>query len=181
MSEVINRVNHLINEFDKRVQAAPGGSWANQSPCSEWKARDVVEHVANNLFRLAAGGAENHRKVTIADNITTAWTDARVAFQRAIPHADLAATVPGPMGPMPLEDVLGRLVANDVLVHTWDLARSVGGDERLDQDAVAGAYSGLKPLDAMIRRPGIFGDKAEAPAGADLQTEFLSFLGRQVN
>jgi uncharacterized protein (TIGR03086 family) len=71
-------------------------------------------------------------------------------------------------------------MATDVLVHTWDLARAVGGDERLDEAAVAGAYSGLKPMDAMIRRPGVFGPKVEAPEGADLQTEFLSFLGRQV-
>ncbi|CAB4600988.1 unannotated protein [freshwater metagenome] len=81
---------------------------------------------------------------------------------------------------MPAEQILGRLVATDVLVHTWALARAVGGDETLPVDAVEGAYSGLKPMDAMIRQPGVFGPKVEPPAGADLQTEFLCFLGRQV-
>jgi hypothetical protein len=56
----------------------------------------------------------------------------------------------------------------------------VGGDEKLDADAVSGAYSGLKPLDAMIRRPGVFGPQVDAPAGADEQAELLSFLGRTV-
>jgi hypothetical protein len=81
---------------------------------------------------------------------------------------------------MPADQMLGRILTTDTLVHTWDLARAVGGDEALAPDLVEGAYSGLKPMDAMIRRPGVFGDKVESAAGADLQTEFLSFLGRAV-
>ena len=56
----------------------------------------------------------------------------------------------------------------------------MGGDESLDQGAVEGALSGLLPLDAMLRQPGVFGAKVEAPAGADAQTQLLCFLGRQV-
>jgi uncharacterized protein (TIGR03086 family) len=81
---------------------------------------------------------------------------------------------------MPAEQMIGRLTCTDVLVHTWDLARAVGGDETLDADAVAGAFSGLKPMDAMIRMPGVFGPKVDAPSDADEQTEFLTFLGRTV-
>ena len=67
----------------------------------------------------------------------------------------------------------------DVLVHTWDLARTIGADERLDEEFVRQAYEALKPMDAMIRQPRVFGPKLEPPAGADLQTEFLYFLGRR--
>jgi hypothetical protein len=35
-------------------------------------------------------------------------------------------------------------------------------------------------MDAMIRMPGVFGPKITSAAGADLQTEFLEFLGRAV-
>jgi hypothetical protein len=55
----------------------------------------------------------------------------------------------------------------------------VGADEHLDEELVRHAYEGLKPMDAMIRQPGVFGPKLEPPAGADAQTEFLYFLGRQ--
>jgi len=44
---------------------------------------------------------------------------------------------------------------------------------------VAHAYEGIKPMDAMLRRPGVFADKIVPPEGADLQTEFLCFLGRR--
>ena len=67
----------------------------------------------------------------------------------------------------------------DVLVHTWDLARTIGADEHLDEDSVRRAYEALKPMDAMIRQPNVFGPKLEPPMDADLQTEFLYFLGRR--
>jgi hypothetical protein len=35
-------------------------------------------------------------------------------------------------------------------------------------------------MDAMIRQPNVFGPKLEPPIDADLQTEFLYFLGRRV-
>jgi uncharacterized protein (TIGR03086 family) len=84
-----------------------------------------------------------------------------------------------PMGEMPAELILGRILSMDVLVHTWDLARAVGGDEHLDQDAVGHAFEGIRPVSAMLRRPGLFGAEVEAPEGADLQTQFLCFLGRK--
>jgi uncharacterized protein (TIGR03086 family) len=91
----------------------------------------------------------------------------------------LAEEVDGPAGRMPAGDLIDRFVTMDLLVHTWDLARAVGADERLDEEFVRSAYEVLKPMDAMIRQPRVFGPKLEPPPGADLQTEFLSFLGRR--
>lgn len=178
--EVIDRVTGLVQAFDARVQAAPAESWANSSPCEGWTARDVVVHVGNNLLGLGAAlTGKQPRQIAPDEDIVAAWNEARDGFLGVLPTADLSQTVPGPFGPQPAEQVIGRLVSTDVLVHTWDLARAVGGDESLDADAVAAAYSGLKPMDAMIRMPGVFGPKVETP-GADLQTEFLGFLGRTV-
>jgi len=179
--EVIDRTTQLVNQFDARVAAAPEDAWTKPAPCEGWTARDVVAHVTNNLFRLSAGlGAGAPREVADDEDITAAWHDARDCFLGALGEADMSATLPGPFGPMPAEQLIGRIISTDVLVHTWDLARAVGGDEHLDTAAVEGAYSGLKPLDSMIRMPGVFGPKVEPPAGADTQTEFLCFLGRTV-
>jgi uncharacterized protein (TIGR03086 family) len=179
--EVIDRTTKLVTEFDARVQAVGAGGWSSPSPCEDWTARDIVTHVANNLLGLTAGlGGGAPRQVGADEDIEAAWAEARDGFLGALGQADLSQTLDGPLGPMPAEQLVGRIIANDVLVHTWDLARATGGDERLDPAAVEGAYSGLKPMDAMIRRPGVFGPKVEPPAGADQQTEFLCFLGRRV-
>lgn len=178
--EIIDRITPLVHAFDARVQAASPGAWGNASPCEGWTARDVVVHVANNLGGLGAGLA-GEAPAPVADDvdIVAAWNAARDSFLRALGTADLSTKLPGPMGPIAAADMIGRFVATDVLVHTWDLARAVGGDERLDETTVEAAYKGLKPMDAMIRMPGIFGARIDVE-GADLQTEFLSFLGRKV-
>ncbi|MEQ1699121.1 MAG: TIGR03086 family metal-binding protein [Ilumatobacteraceae bacterium] len=179
--EVIDRATQLVNAFDARVQAASADSWGNTAPCEGWTARDVVVHVGNNLGRLGAGlvGQEAAEIAPDAD-IVAGWDAAKSTFLTGISTGDLNTALPGPFGPMPAEQLIGRLICTDVLVHTWDLARAVGGDESLDQDACERAYSGLKPMDAMIRQPGVFGPKIEAAEGDDIQTEFLKFLGRAV-
>ncbi len=178
--QIIDRVTFLVGEFDKRVQAAPASAWGNASPCEGWTARDVVVHVGNNLKGVTASLTGTERtQIEADDDIVSAWSATRTAFAAALNSADLSASINGPFGPMPAADLLGRLIANDVLVHTWDLARAVGGDERLDEEMVRGAYSGMKPMDEMIRRPGVFGPKITVDS-ADLQTEFLAFLGRTV-
>jgi len=179
--DVIDRATALVQGFDARVQATPADAWTNTAPCEGWTARDVVAHVANNLSRIggALTGGEGH-EVGADEDISAAWAAARDSFVGALSTGDMSTPVPGPFGPMPAEQAIGRLICTDVLVHTWDLARAVGGDEQLDAAAIEGAYSGLKPLDAMIRQPGVFGAKVEPPADADLQTEFLCFLGRAV-
>ena len=89
---------------------------------------------------------------------------------------------PGDAGPLtgPLQDLIGRLLCSDTLVHTWDLARATGQAEQLDAPAVTYAFTMLAPADEQLRGPGSFGPKIEPPAGADEQTRFLCFLGRRV-
>jgi len=181
MSEAQDRYRLIADGFDARVRAVPDGQWGAQSPCEEWKARDVVAHVIGNhrgmIANLRGGEAE---PVAEGTDPKMAWSDVYGEMLALTDDGEaMATTVEGPMGSMPFEQLLGRLVSMDVLVHTWDLARAVGGDERLDADAVAHAFEGVKPLDAMIRRPGVFGPKLDPPAGADTQTEFLYFLGRR--
>ena len=178
--EIIDRYTTLVNAFDARVQAAPADSWSNPAPCDNWTGADVVTHVATGMNGLVAALTGGEPAAVDADNPVGTWNTARTSTLEAISSADLSATVAGPFGPMPAEQVIGRFLSTDMLVHTWDLARSVGGDEALDQGTVAAAYSGLKPMDAMIRMPGIFGPKIEPAEGDDLQTEFLKFLGRAV-
>jgi uncharacterized protein (TIGR03086 family) len=181
MSQVAERIKGLVGGFDARVQAAPSHAWNNQSPCEEWTAKDVVKHVSGNLLRVS-GMIQGAELDAPSDDETAVemWDRARTSLMDHIDTADLSVEVPGPMGMMPLEQMLGRFVANDILVHTWDVARATGGDEQLPAEIVAAAYSGLQPVAAMMRRPGVFGAEVPAPEGADTQTQFLCFLGRQV-
>ena len=178
--EVIERFSTIANGFDARVQAAPAGSWSNASPCDDWTATDVVMHIVGNMNGMSANLTGGEPVVADAADPVGAWNAAKAQLMGILATADLGQTVNGPFGPQPAEQFIGRLMCTDTLVHTWDLARAVGGDEQLDAASVTAAYSGLKPMDAMIRMPGVFGPKIESAEGADEQTEFIQFLGRKV-
>lgn len=66
----------------------------------------------------------------------------------------------------------------DILLHTWDLARSTGLDETLDPDEVHNLLVGMEPMDAILRDSGHYGPRVEVPADADEQTRLIAFTGR---
>ncbi len=181
MSEMTDRFELVAAGFDRRVQAVPPDKWSAQSPCEDWTARDVVGHVVRNYRSIAAEATGGEGQPMGKDeDPATAWSDAygRMSALTKDPEA-LAKNVRGPGGPTPLEQAMGTLISMDTQIHTWDLARAVGGDERMDPDVVRLAREMLEPMDAMIRQPGIFGPRLDPPAGADEQTQLLYFLGRR--
>jgi len=181
MTEVQDRYQLVSNGFDAAVRAVTPDKWEAPSPCEQWRARDVVAHVVEGhrgVIAAVRGGESD--PLGADEDPRQAWENAsRVIDEIAGDAEALAQEIDGPTGKMPAGEIIGRFVTMDLLVHTWDLARTVGADERLDEDSVRHAYEALKPMDAMIRQPNIFGPKLEPPVGADLQTEFLYFLGRQ--
>jgi uncharacterized protein (TIGR03086 family) len=181
VSQAQERYRLIAGAFDARVQATPPDSWNDQSPCTEWRARDVVSHLVDNHRRLIAevAGVQSE-PMTPDEDPKAAWTSAYATMRELTEDPEvMARAVQGPTGPMPLEQLLSQFVCMDLLVHTWDLARAVGGDERLDQESVQNAYEMLKPMDTMIRQPNVFGARLDPPPGADVQTEFLYLLGRR--
>jgi uncharacterized protein (TIGR03086 family) len=177
---VIDRLNHLLDGFDARVAATAPDQWTAPAPCDGWQAVDVVEHVAGSSAGMAAGLSGSEPLTLDRADPAASWAAISTALRSAVASADLSQNMPGPFGPMPAEQLIGRFLCMDLLVHTWDLARATGGDEQLDTDIVEAAYSGLKPMDAMIRQPGFFGPRIDPADGDDVQTEFLKFLGRTV-
>ncbi len=181
MADVQERYRLVSGGFNAVVSAVTPDKWAAQSPCEQWTARDVVAHVVEGHRGVIASVRGGEAEALGADeDARRAWESASRAIDEITGDPEAAAKeMDGPAGTMPVGQVIGRFVTMDVLVHTWDLARTIGSDERLDEDSVRQAYEALKPMDAMIRQPNFFGPKLEPPLGADLQTEFLYFLGRR--
>jgi uncharacterized protein (TIGR03086 family) len=114
------------------------------------------------------------------DDLVPVWKTVRAAADQALstPGA-LDEVVKLPFGEMPAKDGFGFPIG-DLLVHTWDLARAIGADDRLLPEACAVVYANLEPIDALIRAPGFFGPKLEPAPDADAQDKLLAFVGRQV-
>jgi uncharacterized protein (TIGR03086 family) len=179
-----------------RIRATPADRWDAPSPCASWTARDVVAHVINGhrgILAIVSGrppaaadgvgvcGMADAPNVDPGTDLGAAFGRCRENMQAMLSDPDRAATrLPGgPLGPVPVEqaaDIIGSL---ELLVHTWDLARAVGGDEQLDRELVTRTHQALLPHYAGLRATGGFGSSTPAPRDADPQTAFLCFTGRQ--
>jgi uncharacterized protein (TIGR03086 family) len=194
MSENADRFARISQGFLDRIEAVPAGRWDSPTPCPNWNARQVVAHVINEQRRVLATvrgtGPKSLYGVPVAEmgvipsaaadaDLAAAWREIGAGLVEAIDAPACAdAQLPTPVGFLRFADVVGAL-PEDVLIHSWDLARGTGGDERLDQEAVAQVFEKFKPIDEALRQPWAFGPKVTPPPGADLQTEFLCFVGRR--
>ena len=180
MTEGLAMWRQVAGGFDERIAAVGPGDWASPTCCDGWNVSELVDHVigAQRMVPKALGStgdidADGEDRLQV-------WRTVRAA-------ADGALSAPGaldevitlPFGEMPARDGLG-FPLGDLLVHTWDLARAIGADDRLLPEACAVVFASLEPIDALLRAPGYFGPKLEPAADADAQDRLLAFVGRQV-
>ena len=175
------RYGRAADGFATALRGVGQAAWTAASPCEGWTARDVAAHVIETHRRILTrlhGGDPTPPDST--QDLVAAWEVESDAVRSALADPERADTqVQGMGGEQPFSELAGTLLAADTLIHTWDLARATGQDERLDAAATTAAQEFLEPNDDMLRTPGGFGPKLEAPADADAQTRFLAFVGRQ--
>jgi hypothetical protein len=63
-------------------------------------------------------------------------------------------------------------------MHTWDLARATGQDDRLDPDFCAQAFAGMEPLADVLASSGQYGPRVPVPDDADVQDRLIGLIGR---
>jgi uncharacterized protein (TIGR03086 family) len=82
------------------------------------------------------------------------------------------------VGTLPVENAIDQFYTADVFMHTWDLSRATGQDDRLDPEFCAQLLAGMEPMEQVIRSSGQYGPRVEVPDGADAQVRMLGFIGR---
>ena len=191
MGEIGARFEKVAAAFSSRVAAVPAGAWDRPAPCEGWVARDVVRHLLEWLpgpgFLLGTFGVETGPIPSVDTDPMAAWAVVRDAIQRALDDPAVATRVEdcGPPGRLSLAAAVDMTCTPDVLIHTWDLARATGLDERLDPDEVRrqlAAIDALPPeVDEAMRSSGHYGPRVAVPDDADDQTRLLAFMGRTVS
>lgn len=174
----------IAAEFTRRVRGVEDGGWDALAPCEGWVARDVVRHLVTWFpgFLRAGAGVTLPAGPSVDDDPVAAWEVHRDGVQALLDDpasADVVLKDPN-VGEVPLPVAVSRFYTGDVFLHTWDLARATGQDERLDPQRCAAMYAGMLPMDALLRSSGHYGPRVEVPNDADPQTLLLAFIGRQV-
>ena len=167
--------------FTARVRTVPEGGWDRPAPCEGWVARDVVRHLVEWIPGfLGANWAVEFDLPSVDEDPAAAWAAFDARMRAAFADRELAASErDGPMGRASFAATLDMIGTTDVFLHTWDLARATGGDERLDPDEASRLFAGMEPLDEMLRTSGHYGPRTPVPDDADDQTKLLAFIGRR--
>jgi uncharacterized protein (TIGR03086 family) len=183
MTEISERYKRLSDAFAAKIAAVPDSQWGNQSPCEDWKARDVVAHVVQTqgMF-LGFIGEELGDIPSVEDDPAGAWDAARAKVQGNLDDPQKATQeFDGLLGRSTFEDSVDRFLNSDLVMHGWDLARATGQDDAMQPEDVTRVHeymAGLADQPGM-RGPQAFGPEVDAPDGASDQDKLLAFLGRK--
>jgi uncharacterized protein (TIGR03086 family) len=155
----------VCRRFGESVRAA-NGKWDRRSPCDAWDARGVLEHVIgfHDVLLLRPLGLKPDRP---RDDPQTRWELTHGQLEKAFEldiGPDAAAMLPN--------------VTRDVLVHTWDLARAVGADDRLDPQWCELFYAALPSDPRALNASGMFDAPVAVGEHSDVQSKLLARLGR---
>jgi uncharacterized protein (TIGR03086 family) len=187
MSETNQLFEQATAAFAAQVHTVKPDDWTNATPCSEWDVRALVNHVVNELL-WAPPLVEGQTIEQVGDRFDgdvlgsdpAAATDAAVDGARAAFAEDgaLERTVHLSFGDYAGDHYCWQLIS-DVLVHTWDLARGIGGDDRMDQALAEKVYDFLGPLLAQMSGTPYFAAPVKVGDDASPQEVLLAASGRQ--
>jgi uncharacterized protein (TIGR03086 family) len=169
----------IAGGFTARVAGAT--DWDGPAPVAGWTARDVVRHLVTwpRDFLASCGLPELPPVPSVDDDPVGAWQAHTDGVQALLESPEAAADFTHPhLGTRPLGDLLAMIYVGDVFLHTWDLARATGQDERLDPDRCAAMLAGMEQMEDVLRDSGQYGPRVDVPPDADVQTRLVGFIGR---
>lgn len=140
------------------VQAVRQDQLESSTPCTEWReAAQLADATAADYRR---GVADVLKSLEVPGTMERTCTSP-LGFEWPVAHA-----------------VAGTFM--DVLIHTWDLARATGQDEKLDPDLVEACSAMFLPeMPERGRAAGIVGRAVDVGEGASPQDRLLAAMGRR--
>lgn len=157
--------------------------WSAPTPDELWNVRDLVAHVIDEqrwaplLLAGRTAGEARARLQPLGDDLAAEWAASSAAATETWEHVDLDSPVRLSSDTVPALQYLSEQVA-DVIVHTWDLARATGTDDRLEAALVEAAWTVFEPQKDTLEASGLFASAVPIGEDAPLQSRLLALTGR---
>lgn len=146
--------------------------WGGATTCPDWDVRTLVDHA---MHWQTAGAGMLGADVEAGAH----WSEVEPKLSAVLDDPSALDGNAEAMGGMPKQQVAGFLIG-DLLIHSWDLARSIGADETLPDAAVQATMMGLQRVPAeMLRSSNMFGPPIDVDDDASAQERLLAFTGRR--
>lgn len=166
---IVRRARHAITAVKADQMKKP-------TPCTDWDVATLLEHIATaqEYQAKALSGSAVPPAATVVARIDAASAAIIKAMQA--PGA-MEKKVQGRQGEVPAAQMFGSATM-DLAIHTWDLARAVGGDTKMDPRTV----DFLFPVAERIAQRGpskAFAPPVDVPTSASKQDRLLALTGRK--
>lgn len=182
MSQHLRLFTRGVYAFDAVVHRVPSDQWGAQTPCTEWNAKQLLEHqcsVLNGVATIAETGQMAAPSPSPDnDDPVAMWSQCRDRLLGALDHQGVLAQ-PGPFWFRTADvDELCAAVAWDPVTHAWDLATAVGIDHGLADDLIEATMATVEPRAAMLAESGRTAQAIDVAADAPPLSRFLALVGR---
>lgn len=179
----IERIEKATELASQKVHGVKQDQLSDPTPCSEFDVRGLLNHLIGGLemLRTAASGskAEMPQGDQFGADPGNDYDERRAKLLEAIKaEGALERNWEMPFGSMPGAMMAGIAFMEHV-THAWDVAKATGQDTELPDDLVKETLEVVRPMDAMLRMPGVCGPAVDVPADASLSTQLAGFMGRQ--
>jgi len=191
VSDLRSQHRRALAQAGEIVAHVHAGDLARSTPCAGWDLQALLTHMIgqNDGFAAAVttGGAPPSAytcaAVTVSD-LASGWHRSAdrvlAAFVQAHPDAEVLLIEINADNTVPVAAAMGMHLL-DTVIHTWDVASSLGNPYRPDDELLGTVVAGAKRVPAGASRTGP--GAAFAPAGTADQTDpwlvTLALLGRE--
>jgi uncharacterized protein (TIGR03086 family) len=157
------------------------------TPDTEWNVHDLVRHLLYELSwvpdvvegKTLEEVGDKYDGDLFGDDFAESWQAAVARARRAVDLADEDDIVHLSSGNATVKEYLWQ-IANDLLVHAWDLGQAVGVSVVFDEEVAYVLYEKMKTEAEAYRRGGLFAAAVEVSANATTQVKLLALEGRSI-
>jgi len=185
MSQNLRDYTKTLYTMDGVVRRVADGDWDNQSPNTEWTAKQTLGHVIWGMKRMVAAinddgvPAEQAEELVAGDRPAETWDGVRENLLDALDsHGVLQKEIETPFGDMTVDEAIGRFLF-DSLTHAWDIAKATGVDAAIPEDLAEKALAILMAFGDAVRGPGILDEAVDITDDAPIQDKLIAYSGRQ--
>lgn len=156
--------------------------WHAPTPCTEWDAAGLIEHVVSSQRDFAAA---NGREVPLFDGSRSMdrrvqWIKHNAAMTAlAGDRSFVDQTMSTALGQSTVGDALLRFHGFDLVVHRWDLGRSQGVEVTFTDAEMDRLEAALDAFGDRAATPGLFAEPLPVAEDATRQQRILARMGRR--
>lgn len=190
MTDRIQNCQRALDSALAMIESTSPATLSKPTPCEGWDARALIDHMIGVVQTFGAGFASGTKLTAASGQSTTglAGDNPTATYKQAVDTLMAALRQPGaldktltlPFGEMPGNQAI-NIVIGDQLIHTWDLAKTLGKPYTMDEELASGVLALLHQILTPERRgPGKpFAEAITCPESAPVQDRLIAFSGRQ--